>query len=72
MFKSLIFFARFFAFWLLFFLTDRLIFLFIFHQKITEIPFSERALTLYHGLRLDVSMTAYLAVFPLWNWKRFL
>ena len=65
MFKSLIFFARFFAFWLLFFLIDRLVFLLIFHQKITETPLSELILTLYHGLRLDVSMTAYLAVIPL-------
>ena len=65
MFKGLIFFVRFFTFWLLFFLIDRLVFLFIFHQKLREIPFSERLLTLYHGLRLDVSMTAYLAVIPL-------
>lgn len=65
MFKSLIFFVRFFAFWLLFFLIDRLVFLFIFHKKLREIPFDERALTLYHGLRLDVSMTAYLCVIPL-------
>ncbi|MES2653550.1 MAG: LTA synthase family protein [Bacteroidota bacterium] len=65
MFKSLIFFARFFAFWLLFFLIERLAFLFIFHQKLREIPFGERLLTLYHGLRLDVSITAYLCVIPL-------
>lgn len=65
MFKSLIFFVRFFAFWLLFFLVERLSFLFIFHQKIRQIPFGERLLTLFHGLRLDVSMTAYLAVIPL-------
>jgi len=65
MFKSLIFFVRFFAFWLLFFLLDRLTFLFIFHHKIREIPFGERALTLYHGLRLDLSMTAYLCTIPL-------
>ncbi len=65
MFKSLIFFARFFAFWLLFFLLDRLAFLFIFHQKLRDIPFNERVLTLYHGLRLDLSMTAYLCVIPL-------
>jgi len=65
MFKSLIFFVRFFAFWLLFFLIDRLIFLFIFYQKLIEIPFGERVLTLYHGLRLDVSMTAYVCVIPL-------
>ncbi len=65
MFKSLIFFVRFFAFWLLFFLIDRLVFLFIFHKKLREIPFDERALTLYHGLSLDLSMTAYLCVIPL-------
>lgn len=65
MFKSLIFFVRFFAFWLLFFLIDRLVFLFVFHQKLKEISFSDRALTLYHGLRLDISMTAYLCVIPL-------
>ncbi len=65
MFKSLIFFARFFAFWLLFFLIDRLIFLFIFNQKLKEVPYSERALTFYHCLRLDVSMTAYLCIIPL-------
>ncbi|MGF1924019.1 MAG: LTA synthase family protein [Bacteroidia bacterium] len=65
MFKSLIFFVRFFAFWILFFLIERLTFLFIFHKKLRTIPFEERFLTLYHGLRLDVSMTAYLAVIPL-------
>jgi phosphoglycerol transferase MdoB-like AlkP superfamily enzyme len=65
MFRSLIFFVRFFAFWLLFFLIDRLLFLFIFRQKLKGIPFSERALTMYHGLRLDISMTAYLCIIPL-------
>ncbi|TCC90456.1 LTA synthase family protein [Pedobacter frigiditerrae] len=65
MFKSLIFFVRFFLFWLLFFALDRFIFLFIFHKKLRGIPLGEKALAFYHGLRLDLSMTAYLAVIPL-------
>lgn len=65
MIKSLIFFVRFFLFWLLFFAIDRFVFLFIFHQKLRDIPFAEKLSTFYHALRLDLSMTAYLAVFPL-------
>ena len=65
MFKSLIFFARFFFFWLLFFAIDKFIFLFIFHQKLRNIPLGEKLATFYHALRLDLSMTAYLAVIPL-------
>ena len=65
MFKSLIFFVRFFLFWLLFFALDRFIFLFIFHKKLREIPLGEKVLSFYHGLRLDLSMAAYLAVIPL-------
>lgn len=65
MIKSLIFFVRFFLFWLLFFAIDRFIFLSIFHQKLRDIPFIERLSTFYHALRLDLSMTAYLAVVPL-------
>lgn len=65
MFKSLIFFVRFFLFWLLFFAIDKFIFLFIFHQKLRSIPFGEKLATFYHALRLDLSMTAYIAVIPL-------
>ncbi|RZK44113.1 MAG: alkaline phosphatase family protein [Pedobacter sp.] len=65
MYKSLFFFVRFFAFWLLFFLIERLTFLLIFHERTREFSFSETAFTLYHGLRLDLSMTAYLCVIPL-------
>ena len=65
MFKSLIFFVRFFLFWLLFFAIDKFIFLFIFHQKLREIPLGEKIATFYHALRLDLSMTAYMAVIPL-------
>jgi phosphoglycerol transferase MdoB-like AlkP superfamily enzyme len=65
MFKNLIFFARFFLFWLLFFAIDRLVFLCIFHKKLREIPFGERIQTFYYALRLDFSMAAYITVIPL-------
>lgn len=65
MFKSLIFFVRFFLFWLLFFALDRFIFLFIFHKKLRVIPLGEKLATFYHALRLDLSMAAYLALIPL-------
>lgn len=65
MFKSLIFFARYFLFWLLYFAIDRFIFMFIFHVKLRDVPLSEKIATFYHALRLDLSMTAYIAVIPL-------
>ncbi len=65
MFKSLIFFARFFIFWLLFFAIDRFLFMFIFHKKLREIPLSEKIATFYHAFRLDLSMVAYLVTIPL-------
>jgi phosphoglycerol transferase MdoB-like AlkP superfamily enzyme len=68
MLKSLLFFVRFFLFWLLFFFIDRLIFLFIYHTKVAAVPFPEVAATFYHALRLDLSMAAYLAVVPLFSY----
>lgn len=65
MFKSLLFFVRFFIFWLLYFAIDRFIFIFIFHKKLRSIPLSEKLATFYHALRLDFSMAAYIAVIPL-------
>jgi phosphoglycerol transferase MdoB-like AlkP superfamily enzyme len=65
MFKSLIFFARFFILWLLFFAIDRFIFLFIYHKKLRNIPLDEKIASFYHALRLDLSMTAYIAIIPL-------
>lgn len=64
MLKSLLFFLRFFLFWLLFFFIDRLIFIFIYHRQLASVPFSERLATFYHAIPLDLSMTAYLAVIP--------
>ncbi|MFA4869162.1 MAG: sulfatase-like hydrolase/transferase [Pedobacter sp.] len=65
MLKSLLFFLRFFLFWLLFFFVDRLIFILIYHDKLTTVPFKETAATFYHAIPLDLSMTAYIAVIPL-------
>nr|WP_121272244.1 LTA synthase family protein [Pedobacter schmidteae] len=65
MLKSLLFFLRFFLFWLLFFFIDRLIFVLIYHQKLAAVSFSETAATFYYALPLDLSMTAYIAVIPL-------
>lgn len=65
MFKSLIFFARYFLFWLLYFAIDRFIFMFIFHIKLRDIPLSEKLATYYHALPLDLSMAAYITTIPL-------
>jgi len=65
MLKNLIFFARFFLFWLLFFLLDRLIFLAVNFTDLKSAPILEVLAATYHGLRLDLSMTAYIAVIPL-------
>lgn len=65
MFKSLLFFIRYFLFWLLFFFIDRLTFLLINAKKLTTVPFSESVATFYHGISLDLSMTAYITVIPL-------
>ncbi|NRF40789.1 sulfatase-like hydrolase/transferase [Pedobacter sp. LMG 31643] len=65
MLKSFLFFARFFVFWLLFFLVDRLTFIIINSKKVAMVPFSEIMATFYHALKLDLSMTAYIVVIPL-------
>jgi phosphoglycerol transferase MdoB-like AlkP superfamily enzyme len=65
MLKSLLFFLRFFLFWLLFFFIDRLIFILIYHQKVATISLKDIAATFYHAIPLDLSMAAYIAVIPL-------
>ena len=64
MLKALIFFVRFFMFWLLFFLLDRLIFVCIFYQT-AKTNLREAAGVIIHGLRLDLAMAAYTVVLPL-------
>ena len=65
MFKSLIFFIKFYIFWLLFFFLDRLMFLLIYHKKLAMVPLSETMATFYHAISLDLSMAAYLAIIPM-------
>ncbi len=65
MFKSLIFFARMALCWLLYFAFDRALFLLIFKEKTVNIPLEEMAKTFYYGLRLDLSMTAYVLSIPM-------
>lgn len=65
MLKNLIFFARFFLFWLLFFLLERIIFLGANLHNLATRPFAEILAAGYHGLQLDLSMAAYIAAVPL-------
>jgi phosphoglycerol transferase MdoB-like AlkP superfamily enzyme len=65
MLKVLIFFARFFIFWLLFFLLDRLIFVCIFLKDIPDPTFTETIAVALHGIRLDLAAAAYMITLPL-------
>jgi len=65
MFKSLLFFVRFLAFWILFFFLDRLTFLIINFKKIAMNPIMEIMATFFHAIPLDISMAGYLMILPL-------
>jgi len=65
MLKNLIFFARFFVLWLLFFLLERIIFLGVNLHQLKARSFTEIIAACYHGLQLDLSITAYIAAVPL-------
>ncbi|WP_442591642.1 LTA synthase family protein [Pedobacter sp. AW31-3R] len=65
MLKALIFFARFFVLWLLFFLLDRLIFIGINLEQLKNSSATEILASCYYSLRLDLSMVAYMAVAPI-------
>jgi len=65
MLKVLIFFSRFFIFWLLFFLLDRFIFVCIFLKNIPNPSFAETVAVFYHGIRLDLAAAAYMIALPL-------
>lgn len=68
MLKSLLFFVRFFAFWILFFFLDRLTFLVINYKKIAVIPLKEIMATFFHAIPLDISMIGYLLAIPLFGY----
>ncbi|MEO8796223.1 MAG: sulfatase-like hydrolase/transferase [Daejeonella sp.] len=65
MLKSFFILLRFFAFWLIFFLIDRIIFLSYFPHKLQGVSTLEFFKTLWYGLRLDASMTGYISLIPL-------
>jgi len=65
MLKSLLFFIRFYLFWLLFFFVDRALFLFLYREKLTDIPFSTVLATFHNAIPIDLSMVGYMSVAPL-------
>lgn len=66
--KHIEFFSRYIGFWMLMFVVMRLLFI-LFNTRISAaIPLSETALSFAHGLRLDLSTSAYLTVIPLLYW----
>ncbi|PYF72903.1 LTA synthase family protein [Pedobacter nutrimenti] len=65
MLKSLLFFLRLYLFWLLFFFTDRLLFLVFYHQKLNAIGFGEILSTFYNALPIDLSTAGYITAIPL-------
>ncbi len=65
MLKSFFILSRFFAFWLIYFLIDRIIFLTYFPDKLQGVSTLEFLKTLLYGLRLDASMTGYISLIPL-------
>jgi phosphoglycerol transferase MdoB-like AlkP superfamily enzyme len=65
MLKVLIFFARFFIFWLLFFLLDRIIFICNFLKDISDGTTADIVPILWHGLRLDLAAASYMIALPL-------
>jgi len=65
MLKVLIFFARFFIFWLLFFLLDRIIFVCNFLNDIPNGRLIETMAVAWHGIRLDLAAAAYMIAAPM-------
>lgn len=68
MLRSLFFFLKLSGFWLIFFTLYRIIFLFIYMEKIPDGKFSEALLVFYYSFRLDSSAIAYLISIPLFLW----
>lgn len=66
--KHIEFFSRYIGFWMLMFVVMRLLFI-LFNTKIAAgIPLQETVLSFVHGLRLDLSTSAYLTIVPLLCW----
>ena len=59
---------RLYAFWLIFFLVERLIFVFQFWETLADAAWSEILTIFLAALRLDASMAGYVLVFPVICW----
>lgn len=65
MLKSSAVFLRFIIFWLIFFLSERTIFLFYFSEQLRGVSFTELVSIFLYSIRLDLSLISYLAAIPL-------
>ncbi|MEJ6981069.1 LTA synthase family protein [Pedobacter sp. P351] len=65
MIKNLFTVFRYFAFWLLFFFLERLLFILAFTEKVKGTPITEIGKSFIVGLWMDASMAAYISVIPL-------
>lgn len=66
--KHIEFFARYLGFWMLLFLIMRAMFILFNGKTASQLPFDELLLSFVYGLRLDLSMSAYLTVIPMLIW----
>lgn len=57
--------VRFFVFWMVTFLIDRIVFLIFFKDKLQNISRFEIANTILYGVRMDASMAGYISTIPL-------
>lgn len=65
MFKLLQALLRYYLFWLLFFFIERLVFILYFTDKLKGVSFTGICDSFLFGLRMDMSMAAYISVLPL-------
>lgn len=62
--KKLVSFPLYLAFWLFFFLVQRLIFVMWHFEKVAQAGFREILQSFWHGLRMDLSFASYLSIGP--------
>src|SRR3954462_9961302 len=65
MIKTILVLLKYYCFWLLFFLIDRLVFILYFSDKLQGVSFVEIIKSFLYGLWMDLSMAGYISVLPL-------
>lgn len=53
-----------FLLWTLLGMVSKAAFLLLYHTLLSDVPFDQQLLTLWHGLRLDIAIAGYLTVLP--------